>query len=334
MSLTRRLAVQLGRLRRALSRYRKLGIRTTLIKYLALPITQGDKRASDLFGRLEAAGLHVLPVGYYSPVPDTHELRSGDQRWREEVDLDDVQFNFGEQSRLGESFKTYRWEIADLPRADELRQQGYGLGYGPIESMLLYSFIRHFNPKQIIEIGSGVSTVYEARAIAANNMAGRGPCSLTCVEPYPSELLHTIPEVTNIVQKKVQELPVEVFRQLDANDILFLDSSHSVKIGSDVNFLYLQILPKLRPGVLIHIHDIYFPFLTPPDDWLFDRLMFWQETVLLKALLSGNRNFEVIYCCSYLHHKEPRALADTFDAYDPQTHYPQSIWLRRIDSND
>jgi predicted O-methyltransferase YrrM len=332
-SLTQILATQLGRLTRFLSRCRELGFRATLIKYLALPVTQGDKRASELFSRLEAAGLHVLPVGYYSPIPDTHELRSGDQRWRQEVDLSDVRFNFEEQRRLGESFKTYRREIADLPDDDELRRRGYGLGYGPIESMMLYSVIRHFGPKRIIEIGSGVSTVYEARAIAANKMAGRGPCALTCVEPYPSELLYTIPEVTDIVQKKVQELPIEFFRQLEPNDILFLDSSHSVKIGSDVNFLYLHILPRLRPGVLIQIHDIYFPFLTPPDDWLFDRLMFWQETVLLKALLSGNRNFEIIYCSSYLHNKEPRALSDTFDAYDPQTHYPVSIWLRTTDSN-
>src|SRR5216684_1091290 len=149
----------LARALRALSRCREFGIRATLIKYLALPVTQDDKRASELFCRLEAAGLHVLPVGYYSPVPDTHELRSGDQRWREEVDLTDVRFNFAEQRSLGECFKTYGREIADLPHADELRQRGYGLGYGPIESMMLYSVIRHFGPKRIVEIGSGVSTV-------------------------------------------------------------------------------------------------------------------------------------------------------------------------------
>jgi predicted O-methyltransferase YrrM len=325
---------QLDRLRRALSRFREFGVRTTLIKYLALPVTQGDQRAAELFSRLEAAGLHILPVGYYSPVPDTHELRSGDQRWRQEVDLNDVRFNFAEQRELGETFKTYRPEIAQLPHADELRQQGYGLGYGAIDAMVLYAMIRHLSPKRIIEIGSGVSTVYEAKAIGANNIAGRGPCALTCVEPYPSKLLFTIPEVSGIVQKKVQELPIEFFRQLETNDILFIDSSHSVKIGSDVNFLYLHVLPNLRSGVLIHIHDIYFPYLTPPDECLFNQLWFWQETVLLKALLSGNSSFEIIYCSSYLHNKDPRTLLDTFNAYDPQTHYPVSIWLRRIDSRD
>jgi hypothetical protein len=97
-----------------------------------------------------------------------------------------------------------------------------------------------------------------------------------------------------------------------------------------VNYLYLHVLPALRPGVVIHIHDIYLPYLAPPDFWLFDQLMFWQETVLLKALLSGNQAFEVVYCTSYLHHKDPGSLAATFPAYDPKIHYPQSIWLRKL----
>src|SRR5262249_10853909 len=148
---------------------------------------------------------------------------------------------------------------------------------------LLHCFIRHFRPKRIIEVGSGVSTVYEARATAFNSRSVGESCLLTCIEPFPSPLLRSIPEVHEVIPKRVQEVPIEIFRALGANDILFLDSSHSVKVGSDVNYLYLQVLPALRPGVLIHIHDIYLPFLVPPDVWLFDRLMFWQETALLKA---------------------------------------------------
>jgi hypothetical protein len=283
-----------------------------------------------MYARLEAAGLHVLPVHYYSPVPDLRELRNGDQGWRREVDLKDIQFNFREQQRLGEAFKAYRQEMARLPDVEDLRIRGYGLGYGPVESMLLHCFIRHFRPCRIVEVGSGVSTVYEGHAISLNTKDGSPPCLLTCIEPSPSALLRSIPEVGQLIEKKVQEVPLEVFRELQAGDILFIDSSHSVKAGSDVNHLYMHILPALRKGVLVHIHDIYLPHLAPPDSWLFDRLTFWQETVLLKALLSGSKDFEVVYCSSYLHHKQPQSLAQTFEAYDPRTHYPSSIWLRRL----
>ena len=285
---------------------------------------------NDVFRRAQAAGIHILPVHYYSPIPDTQELLDGHQGWRQEVDISDLQFNFDEQRQLGEAFKVYRDEISLLPEAEDLRVRGYGLGYCPVESMLLHCFIRHFRPSQIIEVGSGVSTVYEAHAIWLNSQDTASRCKLTCIEPTPTALLRSIPEVTEVIPQKVQEVPLELFQQLGAGDVLFIDSSHSVKIGSDVNFLYLQVLPALRPGVLIHIHDIYLPFLSPPDSWLFGRLMFWQETVLLKALLSGNKNFEIIYCSSYLHHKQPESLRNTFPSYNPDVHYPQSIWLRKI----
>jgi Methyltransferase domain len=304
--------------------------RIELIARLAAPLKKQDDFGRYLFGRLEAKGLHVLPVHYYSPIPDTRELRNGDQGWRQEVDLSDIQFNIEEQRRLGEAFKVYQDEISSLPDHDELCRRGYGLGYGPIEAMLLHSFIRHVRPKRIVEVGSGVSTVYEAGAISLNDKGDGGGCSLICIEPYPRPLLRSIPEVTEVIPKKVQEVPLDVFRMLDAGDILFIDSSHIVKVGSDTNYLYTQVLPALAQGVLVHIHDIYFPYLTQPDVWLFDRLMFWQETVLLKALLSGNRHFEIVYCSSYLHHKEPDTLRKTFPVYDPSLHYPQSIWLRKV----
>lgn len=319
------------RLRPALQRFYKwqIDFQADCISYLARPLKKQDPLGMELFARLESHGLHVLPVNYYSPVPDTIELRNGHQGWRQEIDLSDICFNLEEQRRLGEIFAGYAPEFSQLPDVEHLRQRGYGLGYAPIESLLLHCFVRHFRPQRIIEVGSGVSTVFEGHAISLNAGDSASPCSLTCIEPCPSDLLRSIPQVTEIIAKKVQELPSSFFNVLEAGDILFIDSSHSVKVGSDVNYLFLQVLPWLRAGVLIHIHDIVFPYLAPPDVWLFERLMFWQENVLLKALLSGNQDFEVIYCSSYLHHKDPAALRATFPQYNSQTHYPQSIWLRK-----
>jgi predicted O-methyltransferase YrrM len=319
------------RLRPALQRFYRwqIDFRADCIAYLARPLKKQDPLGMELFARLESQGLHVLPVNYYSPVPDTIDLRNGHQGWRDEADLSDICFNLDEQRQLGENFVAYREELSQLPDAEDLRQCGYGLGYSPVDAMLLHCFVRHFRPSRIIEVGSGVSTVYEAHAISLNADKGAHPCTLTCIEPYPSHRLRSIAQVTEIIAKKVQELSPSAFDVLDAGDILFIDSSHSVKVGSDVNFLLLQVLPALQPGVLIHIHDIVFPYLAPPDFWLFERLMFWQENVLLKAMLSGNPGFEVIYCASYLHHKDPGALRAAFPQYDPEVHYPQSIWLRK-----
>jgi hypothetical protein len=113
---------------------------------------------------------------------------------------------------------------------------------------------------------------------------------------------------------------------------LFIDSSHIAKVGSEVNYLYLEVLPRLRPGVFIHIHDIPFPYPTPePEAWIFREHQFWNEAALVQALLCGNPLFEVVLCTSWLHHLHPEVLTSAFRSYDPSRHVPSSLWLRRTE---
>ena len=118
---------------------------------------------------------------------------------------------------------------------------------------------------------------------------------------------------------------------LNKNDILFIDSSHIVKIGGDVNYLYLEVLPNLKKGVVIHIHDIPFPYpILNPEKFIFKKHLFLTEPALVHAFLMYNVAFKIILCSSYLHHKKRDALLSAFTNYDPLKHWPSSLWLRKI----
>ena len=119
--------------------------------------------------------------------------------------------------------------------------------------------IRHFRPRLIIEVGSGFSSLVAAEAIAKNKNS-----ALICIEPFPQDFLRQgFPGLRSLIEKKVEEIDLEFFSQLNCGDILFIDSSHTVKIRGDVNYLFLELLPRLKPGVIVHVHDIFFPFDYP-----------------------------------------------------------------------
>ena len=166
-----------------------------------------------------------------------------------------------------------------------------------------------------------------------------GQVELTCIEPFPS------PELRRDGGRKAhrtrcQEVPLAVFSELEAGDLLFIDSSHSVKVGSETPRIYLEIIPSLRPGVFVHIHDIFLPYLYPPDilTWPF---WAWQETVLLAALMTHNPKLEALFSLSALHHGKTTELRSLLPDYRPRAtagglfvdraregHFPTSIWLR------
>jgi predicted O-methyltransferase YrrM len=165
--------------------------------------------------------------------------------------------------------------------------------------------IRHFKPKQIIEIGSGFSS---ALTLDTNSSFFNNEIKLTFIEPYPERLYSLISDSdkksTTIIESDVQLISLEVFEKLNSGDILFVDSTHVAKTGSDVNYILFEILPRLKSGVLIHFHDIFFPF-EYPKEWVF-KGMNWNEDYFLKAFLMYNNNFEIKFFSNYLHlhHKQ------------------------------
>jgi predicted O-methyltransferase YrrM len=182
--------------------------------------------------------------------------------------------------------------------------------------------IRHFQPRLIIEVGSGFSSLISAEAAAKNTNS-----ALICIEPSPQDFLRKgLPGLRSLIEKRVEELDLEFFTQLDSNDILFIDSSHTVKIGGDVNYLFLEVLPRLKPGVIVHVHDIFFPF-EYRRDWVKDERRFWTEQYLLQAFLTFNAEFEVLMCNSYLDLHYLEDVKSTFPNSPPRG--GGSFWMRR-----
>lgn len=257
-------------------------------------------------------GVVVLPNHFYSSVPDLNELRATRPSWARKSLLPGLAVDIEKQlCSLREICSPYETEYRGNQHYRTAIERNYGLGFGYIEAQALHSVIRHYAPRKIVEVGSGISTYCMLQATKANRANGRPPCEITCIEPYPSPWLREAP--VQLLQQKVQTAPLDLFLSLEPNDLLFIDSSHAVKTGSDVVFLVLEVLPRLRPGVLVHIHDIFLPFDYSPNKMqsFFD----WQETVLIHAFLIGNLGVRIVFCLSQLHEERPQDLATVFPEY-------------------
>lgn len=179
-----------------------------------------------------------------------------------------------------------------------------------------YNLIRLKKPKRIIEIGSGHSTKMAQLAIIANQKENNEyQCEQICIEPYEMPWLEQIG--VKVLRKKVENMNIDFFRQLEANDILFIDSSHVIRPQGDVLFEYLEILPVLKVGVIVHVHDIFTP-RNYPKDWVVDKVRLWNEQYLLEAFLSFNENYSILGALNFLCHnyydslkaKCPRLMSD------------------------
>lgn len=199
--------------------------------------------------------------------------------------------------------------------------------FGPGDADLYYLVIRNARPAQIIEVGSGYSSLIALEAVNRNKAEGR-ECLLTCIDPYTT----LVPERTagiRFIRKPVEELDLSLFKELKANDILFIDSSHIIRPGNDVLFIYQQILPALAQGVWIHIHDIFSP-RHYRQDWL-DRLFrFWNEQYLLEVFLYQNTAFRIRYSLNYLA-KDHQAEVAKILLHLKEKDEPSSFWIEKTE---
>ncbi len=275
-------------------------------------------------------GTDIVPHGhYYSPLLDIGGIADADlvvkfdgAEWWENVDLrtgaqreyfDDLIENFqllpfpAEQSPGFRYFTGNEW--FRLP-----------------DAFTLSGVIRKEKPARIIEVGSGFSSAVTLDTLQATGHSAE----LTFIEPNP-ERLHSLLSAadrasTSIIASQVQEVPVEVFQRLEAGDVLFIDSSHVAKVGSDVTYLFLRVLPALKAGVLVHFHDVFYPH-SYPIDWI-RKGYAWNESLMLRAFLSGNDSFQMIAFNSFAKHAFPELFKAKFPAF--LDHNTGSIWLRKV----
>ena len=190
--------------------------------------------------------------------------------------------------------------------------------------------IRYLKPRRIFEIGSGNSTYLSAEALLKNAEEGDHECELVAFEPYPNDVLKAgFPGLSKLITAKIQDISLSEFSKLKPSDILFIDSSHVLKIGSDVRYEYLEILPRLNKGVVVHAHDIFLPS-EYPREWVLKNHWFWTEQYLLQAFQAFNDSFEVLWAASHMHLKQPEKLETSFSSYDRTKTWPGSFWMKKI----
>ena len=263
----------------------------------------------------EKLGIHIVPDHYYYPIPSTKEL--SDDLFRKISACIGIDWNTDKQEHyLHNIFPRYATEVEFAPNE----------GLSLVDASIYHSMIRDRRPRKIIEIGAGNSTKIAARACSTNEKDGY-PCELVAIDPYPTkELQKGFPGFTRIIENKVQLVELREF--LDC-DLLFIDSSHVVKIGGDVNYEMFEIIPTLKRDCLIHFHDI----LLPGEywkEWVKGRRLFWTEQYLLQAFMQFNSNFEIIWASRYQHLNNELAIKKIFPYFNSEKHHITSFWIRRI----
>jgi len=234
------------------------------------------------------------PGGYYSPIPSLEEIKRHDFNATLPEVLPGIDLNTTEQLHLLDSFESFYNELPFCDeKTDELRYYYQNVFYSYSDAIFLYCMIRHLKPKKIIEVGSGFSS---SVTLDTNELFMGNSINCTFIEPYPERLESLLKDTDRksvlIYKKRLQEIPVDVFLELDENDILLIDSTHVSKFNSDVNYIFHKILPMLNNGVYIHFHDIFYPF-EYPSEWLLKGRA-WNEQYMLRAFMEYNNRFKIV----------------------------------------
>ena len=277
----------------------------------------------------ERLGFDVIRRSPYSPVP--HLPPPGSPEWGPKHSLVGLGLDNGRQLEwlrlhLGPYLAEPSWPADPPAGGGFFLRNGY---YGGIDAMLLHALVRHARPRRIIEVGGGYSTLVLAGA-CRRNAAGGSSCELVSIDPEPRLALpEDLSGSVRLDRRSAAEVAVEDFTGLRPGDILFIDSSHTAKRGSEVNFLVLEVLPRLQPGVFVHFHDIFLPY-DYPQKW-FRRGTYLSEQYLVHAFLLGNPGFEVLLAAHALFRGHGEELRACLPPLPPGTLDPAALWLRKRD---
>ena len=279
-------------------------------------------------------GCLPMPVHYYSPVPDIEDLRTR-RVWDRRSPMAGVDMREAHQlallAELGRDFGAEcRWPHEPSRDGSEFYTDNSSFSYGCAAAT--HALIRKLKPRRVIEAGSGFSSRVIAAALRMNEKDSGKRAEYTVVDPFPGDALERLPGVGEVLRRRVELIEPGMFRTLGENDILFVDSGHTVRAGGDVNFLVLDILPVLAPGVVVHFHDIALPYEYAEVYFTNPKFrVFWTEAYLLQAFLCHNAAYEVLLAMNFLMRDHAAAFRSAWPHYDPSSHrFPShSFWIRR-----
>ena len=283
------------------------------------------------FRLLERAGWHLTRRHFYSPIPDVRSL--DDRTFDEPSSMAGVEIEeAGMLALLDELASRYRAEWEEWP-GDERDPHGYYADnpwFAAVDAAIAWGLVRLGRPRRVVEVGSGMSTRLLAAALRRNSAEGDGEPELVTIDPHAGALVREgIKGLTRLITTPVQDVDLELFTTLGDRDVVFIDSSHVVRAGSDVKHEILEVLPRLRSGVLVHFHDILLPY-EYPRSWLVDHWRFWNEQYVLQAFLAHNRDFAVVWAGHLLHRRHPDRLEAAISRYGREHSLPGSFWIRRL----
>jgi hypothetical protein len=299
------------------------------------------------FRAFQRIGISISPNHFYWPIPDVAHLEG-----REWPDLLPTNFDFRLEQQLDFArhvVPKYCDELRFPEQADANGGYHYNNGFfETVDAEIAYCLVREYKPARIVEVGGGFSTRVLAAALRANRGRDGVQGNLATIDPFPERVPPaSLGDGIQLVTRPVQEIDLDLFLALGEGDILFIDSSHVVGIGSDVVREYLEIVPRLAKGVLVHVHDIFLPS-DYPRDMVLKTLAFWSEQYLLQAFLSFNPSFEVLWASSAMQIFHPEVLEATFPHWsqsyrkmprlkrrfvpsgDGERVWPSSFWMKRV----
>ncbi len=272
------------------------------------------------------------PGHFYSPIVDTEALAEERARiWPADpqvagIEFDDASHRHVLQDVLPRQLPAYDYPET-LPDSDTLSSfYTRNSQFSWLDARALFALLREWRPRRIVEVGSGYSSLLMADV---NRRFLGGDCEISCIEPYPRPFLQAgVPGIARLLVQRVQDVPLREFSRLEAGDVLFIDSSHVAKTGSDVNHLYFEVLPRLAAGVRIHVHDIFLPH-DYPQDWAVTDNRSWNEQYLLRALLMYSQAFRVVFGCSYAFHRFPEEVRAALALPSAAAFGGGSFWMEK-----
>lgn len=285
----------------------------------------GVKRLPRSKAMLLGAGCFPVRDHYYEPSFRNAPIRA---LLSSERDLPGIDWNIDEQLKLLTSL-SYGDELATVAREE---RGGYDFymdngAFGSGDAEYWYNLIRLKKPKRIIEVGSGFSTRMARKALEANEREDpQYRCEHILIEPYEHAWLEDLG--VTVIRDKVENSDMRMFEKLEEDDILFIDSSHVIRPRGDVLFEYLQVLPALKVGVIVHVHDIFSP-RDYPAEWVVDEVRFWNEQYLLEAFLTSNSDWKIIGALNFLRHNHFEELSATCP-YLNEEREPGSFYIQRV----
>jgi hypothetical protein len=272
----------------------------------------------------------LFPIGhFYSPIADPVDIKAREAKlWAKPNSMSGINLNDAEQLMLLKQLKPFTLGISyPVQKPDNETTYFYENDQYPVlDAQFLYAALCHYKPKRVFEVGSGFSSLITADV---NRSVFNNAIDFRCLEPYPRQfLIDGVNGITELAQTKIEDMSLLYFDVLEENDILFIDSTHVSKVGSDVNYLFFEVIPRLKKGVIVHIHDIFLPD-EYPKNWVIEQGRNWNEQYLLRAFLQFNSEWKITWAASYMGSRHMDAVHETFPDY-PSLGGGGSLWMQRI----